>query len=175
MANVQFSMVNGQWSMVNTAQAQTIRDRYNSQIGRVERDGIIRDRYTSLWARLRGGSSEQILQRLVDHPEERICASVVIYSRLRREVWLVGDCHCLLNGVYYDNPKPYEQELAEMRAQRVRELLASSVVDTEISGQVGLRNVRQRLELLYGAEGQLTIEQCGPERILARVCFPIED
>ena len=88
---------------------------------------IIRNRYTSLWARLRGGSSEQILQRLVDHPEERICASVVIYSRLRHEVWLVGDCHCLLNGVYYDNPKPYEQELAEMRAQRVRELLASGM------------------------------------------------
>lgn len=88
---------------------------------------IIRDRYTSLWARLREGGSEQILQRLIDHPEERLCASVVIYSRLRREVWLVGDCHCLLNGMYYDNPKPYEQGLAEMRAQRVSELLASGM------------------------------------------------
>ncbi len=36
-----------QGSMFNEIEAQTIRDRYNSQIGRVERDGIIRDRYNS--------------------------------------------------------------------------------------------------------------------------------
>ena len=62
-------------------------------------------------------------KRMAEHPEERLTASAVIYSRLRREVWLVGDCHCLIGGQYYDNPKPYEQPLAEMRAQKVRELL----------------------------------------------------
>ena len=29
---------------------------------------------------------------------------------------MIGDCHCLVGGQYYDNPKPYEQELAEQRA-----------------------------------------------------------
>ena len=96
---------------------------------------VIRERYTSLWSRLREGSSEQILQRLFDHPEERLCASVIIFSRLRREVWLVGDCHCLLNGEYCDNPKPYEQELAEMRAQRVRELLAKGMKPSDLLQQ----------------------------------------
>lgn len=96
---------------------------------------VIRERYTSLWSRLREGSSEQILQRLFDHPEERLCASVIIFSRLRREVWLVGDCHCLLNGEYCDNPKPYEQELAEMRAQRVRELLAEGMKPSDLLQQ----------------------------------------
>ena len=66
-------------------------------------------------------------QRMMEHPEERLCASAVVYSRLRHEVWLVGDCHCLIGGQYYDNPKPYEQPLAEMRAQKVRELLAEGV------------------------------------------------
>jgi glycerophosphoryl diester phosphodiesterase len=66
------------------------------------------------------------MERLTSHPEERLTASCIVYSRLRREIWLVGDCHCLLsplaaNGLpltstYYDNPKPYEQELAEQRA-----------------------------------------------------------
>lgn len=56
------------------------------------------------------------LQRLSEHPEERLTASAIIFSRLQREVWLVGDCQCLVGGSFYDNPKPYEQELAERRA-----------------------------------------------------------
>ena len=88
---------------------------------------VIRESYLPLLSSLRSDKSQQILQQLYDHPEERLCASVVIYSRLRREVWLVGDCHCLINGQYFDNPKPYEQELAEMRAARVVKLLASGV------------------------------------------------
>jgi len=67
------------------------------------------------------------IQRLIDHPEERLTASAIIYSRVRREVWMVGDCQCLANGEYYDNPKPYEQRLAEQRAQRVEELLNQGV------------------------------------------------
>ena len=63
------------------------------------------------------------IQRLLDHPEERLTASAIVYSRVRREVWMIGDCQCLANGAYYDNPKPYEQQLAELRAKRVQELL----------------------------------------------------
>lgn len=29
---------------------------------------------------------------------------------------MIGDCQCLVGGCFYDNPKPYEQELAEQRA-----------------------------------------------------------
>ena len=57
------------------------------------------------------------LQQLLEHPEERLTASAIIFSRLRREIWMVGDCQCLIGNTYYDNPKPYEQELAEMRAR----------------------------------------------------------
>ena len=68
----------------------------------------------------------------------------------------------------------HDGSLSAEDLESIRELLASSVVDTEISGQVGLRNVRQRLELLYGQAGRLNIEQSAPERILAQVRFPIE-
>ena len=68
----------------------------------------------------------------------------------------------------------HDGSLSAEDLESIRELLASSVVDTEISGQVGLRNVRQRLELLYGQAGRLNIEQSVPERILAQVRFPIE-
>ena len=66
------------------------------------------------------------------HPEERLCASAIIYSRRRREIWMVGDCHCLINNQYIDNPKPYEQALAEMRANKVKELLAQGVSQQEL-------------------------------------------
>lgn len=72
------------------------------------------------------------ISRMTEHPEERLCASAVIFSRLRREVWLVGDCHCLIGGEYFDNPKPYEQPLAEMRAKRVQELLAEGVSQSDL-------------------------------------------
>ena len=71
-------------------------------------------------------------QRMAEHPEERLTASAVIYSRLRREVWLVGDCHCLIGGQYYDNPKPYEQPLAEMRAAKVVSLMAEGYTESQL-------------------------------------------
>ena len=71
-------------------------------------------------------------RRMAEHPEERLTASAVIYSRLRREVWLVGDCHCLIGGQYYDNPKPYEEQLAEMRAAKVVSLLAEGYTESQL-------------------------------------------
>ncbi len=72
------------------------------------------------------------LRHLAEHPEERLTASCIVYSRLRREIWMVGDCQCLVipaqapagtttapEPQYYDNPKPYEQTLAEERAAMI--------------------------------------------------------
>ena len=67
-----------------------------------------------------------------EHPEERLCASAIIYSRMRREIWMVGDCHCLLNGRYHDNPKPYEIPLAKMRALKVYELMAEGMSQDDL-------------------------------------------
>lgn len=41
-----------------------------------------------------------------------------------------------------------------------------------IKGQVGLKNVYQRLRLLYGDAGSLTLEEVTPGTILARIRFP---
>ena len=60
------------------------------------------------------------LIHLADHPEDRLTASTIIFSRLRREIWMIGDCQCLVNGQLFDNPKPYEQELAQQRADIIK-------------------------------------------------------
>lgn len=53
-------------------------------------------------------------------PVDRLAASAVVYSRLRREIWMVGDCQCLIDGTLFENPKPYEAELARQRADIIR-------------------------------------------------------
>ena len=61
------------------------------------------------------------IPRRAEHPEERLTASAVIFSRLNREIWMIGDCQCMVGGDFYDNPKPYEQVLAEKRATIINE------------------------------------------------------
>ncbi len=66
----------------------------------------------------------------------------------------------------------HDGEMSEEDRQSIAEMLSSSVADTEISGQVGIRNVKQRLDLLYGEKGILSIGETEPGRILAHVQFP---
>lgn len=98
------------------------------------------------------------LPKLAEHPEDRISASAVIYSRVCREVWLVGDCQCLLTPCaesgsspsacgsipakpqFIDNPKPYEQVLAEERAAIIR----SSCAEAEKPSSETLQQIAAR-------------------------------
>ncbi len=73
---------------------------------------------------------------------------------------------CIVLEVEHDGTMSPEDQ-AEVNA-----MLSSPSYETEASGHVGLRNVRQRLKLLYGEEGELSLTQPAPDRILARVSFP---
>lgn len=61
-----------------------------------------------------------ITEDMAKHPEERLTASAIIYSNSRKEVWMVGDCQAIIYGEYYDNSKPYEQEIAMQRATLIK-------------------------------------------------------
>ena len=84
----------------------------------------------------------EVIQQLKEHPEDRLTASCIVFSRLRRELWMIGDCQCLISspslnregwggsspslnregwgGSYLDNPKPYEAMLAQERADIIK-------------------------------------------------------
>lgn len=51
-----------------------------------------------------------------EHPNERLQANCIIYSSSKREIWFLGDCHCLVDGKYYSNIKPIDNLLAELRS-----------------------------------------------------------
>ncbi|MCF0208309.1 MAG: hypothetical protein HUK07_02565 [Bacteroidaceae bacterium] len=61
---------------------------------------------------------------LLLHLENRITASAVIYSDFQKEIWMIGDCQCLVDNCLFTNEKPLENLLAERRSQELQRLLA---------------------------------------------------
>ena len=83
-------------------------------------------------------------ERLKEHPEERLTASAILYSRTRNEVWMVGDCQAIIDGKLYENGKPYEQEIAKKRVELINQGLSPAearkhieplLIEAMLSGQ----------------------------------------
>lgn len=68
----------------------------------------------------------------------------------------------------------HEGLLTEADRESLRTLLNTPVEQHSGRARVGLRNVRERLDLLYGAQGELRIVQTGADTILASVRIPVE-
>ena len=62
-------------------------------------------------------------ERAIAEAEYRLTCSAVIYSRTRREVWLIGDCQCRFGGRTYTHPKPVDTILTQIRCDVVRYFL----------------------------------------------------
>ena len=70
--------------------------------------------------------------RLKEHPEERLTASAILYSRTRNEVWMVGDCQAIIDRKLYENGKPYEQEIARKRVELIEQGLSPAEARKQI-------------------------------------------
>ena len=120
-------------------------------------------------AAIRRHYKKKMMAQLEEHPEDRLTCSVVVYSRLCREIWMVGDCQCLINGELYDNPKPYEEELAAMRAAEARRQMAEGRSQEELLREDTARPViiPRMLETMRDADG---VGLAGPQvGVLRRV------
>ena len=71
-------------------------------------------------------------ERLKEHPEERLTASAILYSRTRNEVWMVGDCQAIIDGKLYENGKPYEEKIARKRVELIEQGLSSAEARKQI-------------------------------------------
>lgn len=61
-----------------------------------------------------------IEEQMQAHPEERITASAILYSKAKNEVWMVGDCQAIIDGKLYENNKPFEDIVARRRVELIR-------------------------------------------------------
>lgn len=71
-------------------------------------------------------------ERLKKHPEERLTASAILYSRIRNEVWMVGDCQAIIDGKLYENGKPYEEKIARKRVELIEQGLSPAEARKQI-------------------------------------------
>lgn len=71
-------------------------------------------------------------ERLKAHPEERLTASAILYSRTRNEVWMVGDCQAIIAGKLYENGKPYEEKIARKRVELIEQGLSPAEARKQI-------------------------------------------
>lgn len=84
-----------------------------------------------------------IIKEIENNPEKRMAASCVIYSRYHNEIWMIGDCQCLIDNTYYDNPKPYEDILASKRAEIIRKLIdeGEKTIEAIMKNDVGRASI----------------------------------
>lgn len=62
-----------------------------------------------------------IEEQMQAHPEERLTASAILYSKAKNEVWMVGDCQAIIGGKLYENNKPFEDIVARRRVELIRQ------------------------------------------------------
>ena len=92
------------------------------------------------------------------------CASVVTYSRARRQVWRVGDCGFRLNGVDHVGDKEIDRITGGKRAEITRALLSAG------------RTVEELLEEDPGREAIMDIlrgQYVHANNAESELCFPI--
>lgn len=110
---------------------------------------------------------DQMIPRLILQPIVENAVEHDITSRRGGNLWvraLRDETHMILE-VEHDGT------MTEADREKIRLLLSGSDTDR---GRVGLRNVHQRLKLIYGAEGNLCVDQTDHGTIMARIVFPLE-
>ena len=141
------ALLDGAWNCSNGRYAMMLASRY---IRRMSKDSSCEQFLRGVTAAIHKHYKEDMLPRLEEHPEDRLTCSAIVFSRLRREIWMVGDCQGLImphstfqetphvqeedtpHATLLENPKPAEAELAAMRAEGVKRLLTSGVTQDEL-------------------------------------------
>lgn len=72
------------------------------------------------------------------HPEERFTASCIIFSKYAKEIWMIGDCQCLVDGYQYKNEKKVDKLLSELRSYYIQcEMLIGKSITEFIENDTG--------------------------------------
>lgn len=57
-----------------------------------------------------------LLNHMQNNPIDRLTASLIIYSDFHNEVWMLGDCQCMIGKTIHTNPKIVDDIISNTRA-----------------------------------------------------------
>ncbi|WP_027955977.1 protein phosphatase 2C domain-containing protein [Halobacillus kuroshimensis] len=93
----------------------------------------------------------QLVEEVTVHPHKRMGANLILYSKHHMEVWMIGDCQCMLDGRVETNEKLVDQLLADMRVQLLDRYLQSYSVEDLVERDLSARDLApfQKQQYLY--------------------------
>jgi two-component system sensor histidine kinase YesM len=115
---------------------------------------------------------ESLLQRQVP----RLILQPIVENAVEHDMTRNGGGELWLRVYRQENMLVLEVEHEGSMTEADREKIAGQLRSGgEISGSVGIQNVNQRLKLIYGEDGSLSLDETGRGTILARICFPLAE
>lgn len=112
-------------------------------------------------------------KRLLDHLVPRLILQPIVENAVEHDItarrggnlWV----RAYLEGENMVLEVEHDGTMTDKDKQNIRNLLSD---DAQEGRSVGLRNVHQRLKLIYGEQGSISLEDTPAKTIRARICFP---
>jgi glycerophosphoryl diester phosphodiesterase len=115
------------------------------------------NRHISRWYEQQG-----LLEEMRKTSEARCTASLTIYSGARKELWFVGDCQALINGVPHQPQKQADRVFSDLRALVIYAELAQGKTEAEL-----LEHDTSREKILDLLRLQTKLQNTAPENEFA--------
>lgn len=91
-----------------------------------------------------------IEERIFAEPYIRPSASMIIYSKYHRKIWMIGDCQCYFNGTLYQNTKHVDKVFEEVRSIILQaELLQGNSIENFQDRDVGFEMIKPLIQKQY--------------------------
>lgn len=101
--------------------------------------------YRTATSRIQRALQDYASEQRLEEQGVHLCASAVIYSVAKRQIWAVGDCQFLLNGEHHTFYKKVDTILADTRSLAIHMLLQAGYTEDD------LRKDDQGRALILGA------------------------
>ena len=119
---------------------------------------------------------KEIDESLLERQVPRLILQPIVENAVEHDMTRNGGGELWLRAYRQERMLLLEVEHEGSMTEADREKVAGQLRSTsEISGSVGIQNVNQRLKLIYGEHGSLSLDETGRGTILARIRFPLAE
>ncbi|WP_320524025.1 hypothetical protein [Bacillus thuringiensis] len=90
-----------------------------------------------------------IFNVVLKEPHKRMAASIIILNKEREEIWIVGDCHCLIDELHITNEKLVDYIISEIRSVIIEKYLLEYSTDELLEKDLSREDIRPFLISQY--------------------------